>query len=143
VAIGLGQEGQASLATMKRIRALERELARKEKALAEAAALLVLKKTPSAGGGRGRRHRRDGRAVIVAGITEARQSGAWSRTECSRNKTLGNPNQSADFGNWAGNQKRNFSCVVSRLIAFPALRGSDIKCQRPQSSRTARLCIGR
>jgi transposase len=29
---------------MKRIRALERELARKEKALAEAAALLVLKK---------------------------------------------------------------------------------------------------
>jgi transposase len=35
---------RASLATMKRIRTLERELARKEKALAEAAALLVLKK---------------------------------------------------------------------------------------------------
>ena len=32
------------MATTKRIRALERELARKEKALAEAAALLVLKK---------------------------------------------------------------------------------------------------
>jgi transposase-like protein len=40
----LGDEGHASLATVKRIRALERELARKEKALAEAAALLVLKK---------------------------------------------------------------------------------------------------
>jgi hypothetical protein len=32
------------MATTKRIRSLERELARKEKALAEAAALLVLKK---------------------------------------------------------------------------------------------------
>jgi transposase-like protein len=40
----LGEEGRASLATMKRIRALERELARKDKALAEAAAWLVLKK---------------------------------------------------------------------------------------------------
>ena len=40
----LAEEGRASLATTKRIRALERELARKEKALAEAAALLVLKK---------------------------------------------------------------------------------------------------
>lgn len=36
---------RASLATTKRIRTLERELARKEKALAEAATLLVLKKT--------------------------------------------------------------------------------------------------
>jgi transposase len=36
--------GGASTATTKRIRQLERELARKEKALAEAAALLVLKK---------------------------------------------------------------------------------------------------
>lgn len=42
--LALGEEGRASLATMKRIRALERELARKEKALAEAATLLVLKK---------------------------------------------------------------------------------------------------
>jgi transposase-like protein len=42
--LALGEEGRASLATMKRIRTLERELARKEKALAEAAALLVLKK---------------------------------------------------------------------------------------------------
>lgn len=42
--LALAEEGRASLATSKRIRALERELARKEKALAEAAALLVLKK---------------------------------------------------------------------------------------------------
>ena len=42
--LALGEEGRASQATMKRIRTLERELARKEKALAEAAALLVLKK---------------------------------------------------------------------------------------------------
>jgi hypothetical protein len=42
--LALGDEGRAGLATTKRIRALERELARKEKALAEAAALLVLKK---------------------------------------------------------------------------------------------------
>jgi hypothetical protein len=37
-------EDKASIATTKRIRKLERELARKEKALAEAAALLILKK---------------------------------------------------------------------------------------------------
>jgi transposase len=42
--LALAEEGRASLATTKRMRALERELARKEKALAEAAALLVLKK---------------------------------------------------------------------------------------------------
>ncbi len=42
--LALEEEGRASLATTKRIRRLERELARKEKALAEAAALLVLKK---------------------------------------------------------------------------------------------------
>jgi transposase-like protein len=39
------EDGRAVTATTKRIRQLERELARKEKALAEAAALLVLKKT--------------------------------------------------------------------------------------------------
>jgi transposase len=42
--LALDEDGRASLATTKRIRGLERELARKEKALAEAAALLVLKK---------------------------------------------------------------------------------------------------
>ena len=43
--IALEEDGGGSAATLKRIRKLERELARKEKALAEAAALLVLKKT--------------------------------------------------------------------------------------------------
>jgi transposase-like protein len=42
--LALEEEGRASKATMLRIRKLERELARKEKALAEVAALLVLKK---------------------------------------------------------------------------------------------------
>jgi transposase-like protein len=42
--LALEEEGRASKATMFRIRKLERELARKEKALAELAALLVLKK---------------------------------------------------------------------------------------------------
>ena len=43
--LALEEGGRASAATTKRIRKLERELARKEKALAEAATLLVLKKT--------------------------------------------------------------------------------------------------
>ena len=43
--IALEEDGRESASTTKRIRQLERELARKEKALAEAAALLVLKKT--------------------------------------------------------------------------------------------------
>jgi hypothetical protein len=43
--VALAEDGQDFRATSQRIRALERELARKEKALAEAAALLVLKKT--------------------------------------------------------------------------------------------------
>jgi hypothetical protein len=60
--IALAEEGRALLATNKRIRALERELTRKEKALAEAAALLVLKKSePTVGG----------RAVMLAAVDEA------------------------------------------------------------------------
>lgn len=42
--MALDEGGRASASTNKRIRQLERELARKEKALAEAAALLILKK---------------------------------------------------------------------------------------------------
>jgi transposase len=42
--LALADDGTGSLAATKRIKALERELARKEKALAEAAALLILKK---------------------------------------------------------------------------------------------------
>jgi transposase len=47
--IALQEEGREPTATSKRICQLERELARKEKALAEAAALLVLKKTITKG----------------------------------------------------------------------------------------------
>lgn len=43
--LALEEGGLASVGTSRQIRKLERELARKEKALAEAAALLVLKKT--------------------------------------------------------------------------------------------------
>ena len=42
--LALEEGGKASVAATKRIRDLERELGRKEKALAEAAALLILKK---------------------------------------------------------------------------------------------------
>lgn len=42
--LALDEGGVASVSTIRRIRQLERELARKEKALAEAAALLILKK---------------------------------------------------------------------------------------------------
>ena len=42
--VALEDDGIASISASRRIRGLERELARKEKALAEAAALLVLKK---------------------------------------------------------------------------------------------------
>lgn len=42
--LALDEDGRSSKAVTNRIRALERELARKEKALAEAAALLILKK---------------------------------------------------------------------------------------------------
>jgi hypothetical protein len=46
--LALEEGGRAALSTTKRIRQLERELARKEKALAEAAALLILKKKVAA-----------------------------------------------------------------------------------------------
>jgi transposase-like protein len=42
--LALDEEGRSSKAVTNRIRGLERDLARKEKALAEAAALLILKK---------------------------------------------------------------------------------------------------
>ena len=42
--LALAEDGRGSMAMAKRIRALERELMRKEKALAEAAALLLLEK---------------------------------------------------------------------------------------------------
>ncbi len=70
--IPLDEGGRASAATNKRIRQLERELARKEKALAEAKALLVLKKSADTlRGGRGRRHERREREVILELISAA------------------------------------------------------------------------
>ena len=47
------------------LKGLERELNRKEKALAEAAVLLVLKKSPGDLGARGRRHTPEERKVIM------------------------------------------------------------------------------
>ena len=73
--MALDEEGRASKATTKRIRKLERELAHKEKALAEAAALLVLKKSPTPLGGRGRRHRRGEREMILEAIEQAETAG--------------------------------------------------------------------
>src|SRR6185437_15439506 len=79
-AFALQDEGRASNATSQRIRQLERELARKEKALAEAAALLVLKKDREGSSRRGRRRRRAERELILTGIGKARSSGA--RFQC-------------------------------------------------------------
>src|SRR5262245_4532226 len=63
----LGDEGRAALATTKRIRALERELARKEKGARRSRRVArTQKKTPGDRGGRGRRHRRGARAMILA-----------------------------------------------------------------------------
>jgi len=64
--MALDEEGRSSKSVTNQIRGLERELARKEKALAEAAALLVLKKKSKTCGGartttRTRRARRDAR----------------------------------------------------------------------------------
>jgi len=78
----LVEEGDGSAATSRLVRKLERELARKEKALAEAAALLVLKKTGETLGGRGRRHRRGERGLILSSIAEAAAAGAHSSAAC-------------------------------------------------------------
>ena len=81
--IALQEDGRDSIAVSRRIRQLERELARKEKALAEAAALLALKKNDHASGsGRGRRRRRAERQLILAAIDRARASGARLKHAC-------------------------------------------------------------
>lgn len=84
--LALEEGGRASAVTTKRIRKLERELARKEKALAEAAALLVLKKrwaasttkrakTPT---GRARTDSLGGRqGAIVGGSAGRSMPGHW------------------------------------------------------------------
>lgn len=64
------------------VRALRRELARKDKALAETAALLVLKKKSWRSGGRGRRYRPEERQVIRMLVEEAVASGARLERAC-------------------------------------------------------------
>jgi hypothetical protein len=88
--IALDEGGAASASTNKRIRQLERELARKEKALAEAAALLVLKKKWRHSTGRTRTTTQTGRTrsdprthVGGAGVRRA------SRACVSRARRLG------------------------------------------------------
>jgi len=66
----------------RRIRELERELARKEKALAEAATLLVLKKSIEPVQRRGRRHRGPERQLILCAIDEAQARGARLAQAC-------------------------------------------------------------
>ena len=66
-----------------RIRELERELLRKDKALAETAALLVLKKSPGVLGERGRRHEEGDRQVILELLEEAVIAGARRDRACA------------------------------------------------------------
>ena len=81
--LALDEGGRASASTTRRIRQLERELARKEKALAEAAALLVLKKSGEfLRGGRARRHERAERQMMLAAIAEAQSAGARLAQAC-------------------------------------------------------------
>ena len=74
--LALEEGGAASTSTSKRIRQLERELARKEKALAEAAALLILKKKWTPCLGRTRTTTRPGR---TRGDSRSRRSSAGLR----------------------------------------------------------------
>jgi hypothetical protein len=70
--LALDEGGLASTSTTKRIRQLERELARKEKALAEAAALLVPKKKWRSSTGRTR-------ATTRTGTTRSDARTRWPR----------------------------------------------------------------
>ena len=54
----------------KRVRELEKQLRRKDKALVEAAALLVLQKKAQLSGGRGRRHGAEERRMIMTSSTK-------------------------------------------------------------------------
>jgi hypothetical protein len=74
---------QSQQADQKRLRELERELQRKEKALAEAAAVLVLRKKPKRFGGRGRMISTSSHRQAVELIQEAVQSGARRAQACA------------------------------------------------------------
>lgn len=68
----------------KQIAELQRELRRKEKALADAAALLASQKSRSPLGRRGRRHGREERAMILGLVDTAVTSGARRAEACAR-----------------------------------------------------------
>ncbi|MBK9410832.1 MAG: IS3 family transposase [Gemmatimonadetes bacterium] len=70
-------------AEAKRIQALERGLARKDRALAETAALLVLKESPGDLGGRGRAHAPAARALMITLVDAAVASGARRVSACA------------------------------------------------------------
>lgn len=77
------QEADALKAERRRTRDLERELRRKNAALAETAALLTLRKKARAiWGGRGRMTNAQDRRQAVALVTEACQAGARLRSAC-------------------------------------------------------------
>ena len=78
--IALDEGGRGSASTSKRIRTLERELARKEKALAEAAALLVLKKVETLYG-EGEEDDIDEEMSVGASVRRQRESA--SRRACA------------------------------------------------------------
>jgi len=69
-------------AEQRRIRELERELRRKDAALAEVAALLALQKNPRPVGGRGRWHGHEERDVTLGLIVEAMSAGARQAKAC-------------------------------------------------------------
>ncbi|WJV63914.1 IS3 family transposase [Pectobacteriaceae bacterium C52] len=76
---------QSQKQAQKKIKGLERELARKEKALAEAAALLVLRKKPESvlrRGGRGRLTPAHERVQLIRWIREAMSAGARLLPAC-------------------------------------------------------------
>jgi transposase len=83
---GLGVQARAATRSSdaRRLRELEKELRRKDKALAETAALFVLPpKKPVRFGGRGRRHETGEQRVILALIEEAVAAGARRSAACA------------------------------------------------------------
>ncbi|WP_370469512.1 IS3 family transposase [Corallococcus caeni] len=84
------KERRRLAAAEKRVKELERELRRKEKALAETAALLVLEKKSGDGlgraapGRRGRRSGREAREMTLAHVEEALQQGVRLEAVCER-----------------------------------------------------------